>query len=112
MPLIAWAVLAHIIADWFLQNAWMADNKANWRHAAAWVHSGIHLFALLFVFPPLVALAVAVAHFLIDLRFILRWWRKTIRQTTEGPAAIHVAFWQDQAAHYIVLCIACWFVTK
>lgn len=103
---IVMGVITHIIADWFLQNEWMAVNKTKWTHPAAWVHSGFHLIALLFVFPPLYALGLAASHFLIDLRKPLVWWRKTIRMTTDpaNPASIHVAFWQDQCAH--ILCIA------
>jgi hypothetical protein len=104
--LLVWGIVAHILADWFLQNEWMAVNKTNWQHVAAWVHSGIHLICLSFVFSPTVAFWLAASHFLIDLRKPLLWWRKTFRQTTAptNPATIHLAFWQDQSAH--VLCLA------
>ena len=103
---LVWGLIAHIVADWFLQNEWQALNKTSWRHPAAWVHSGLHFLCLLFVFPPFVAFLLAASHFLIDLRVGLLCWRRLIKQTTEGPIAIHVAFWQDQGAHVLCLAIA------
>jgi hypothetical protein len=103
------ALIAHLIADFLLQNEWMATNKVSLRHSASWVHSGIHFVALLFVFPWVVALAVAVAHLLIDTRVPLSIWRQFYRQTNnpENPAFIPFAMWQDQVAHIIVLWLAC-----
>ena len=112
------ALLAHIVADWFLQNDWQANHKTEWTHPAAWIHSGFHLGALLFVFRWEIALAVAVTHFLIDLRTPLIWWRTLIGMKQFDPApemkgsmhnqiAVHVAFWQDQMAHVAILIIAC-----
>lgn len=97
---------------------WQANHKTNWTHPAAWIHSGFHLGALLFVFRWEIALAVAATHFLIDLRTPLIWWRKLIgmkqfdpRPEMEGSMhnqiAVHVAFWQDQMAHIAILIIAC-----
>lgn len=105
---LVWGVIAHIIIDWFFQNEWQAVNKTNWKHPAAWVHSGLHLIALLFVFPPIFAVCLAISHFLVDLRKPLVWWRKTIKQATDlgNPVTIHVAFWQDQCAHVLCLAIA------
>lgn len=104
--LLVWGVIAHIIADWFLQTEWQAIHKVKWQHPAAWLHSGIHFGFLLLVFPFVPALLLAMSHFWIDLRKPLQWWRRTIRQTTDpgNPATIHIAFWQDQCAH--VLCLA------
>jgi hypothetical protein len=100
-----WGLVAHLISDWLLQNQWMADNKTNLLHPAAWVHAGIHgtAFSLVFqgIYP---ALVLAVAHLVLDQRQLLAWWRKAIRQTTEGPMAPHVAVWSDQAAH--IACVA------
>jgi hypothetical protein len=104
--LLVWGVVAHIVADWFLQNEWMAVNKTKFGHPAGSVHAVIHYAAFLFVFSPFVAFLIAVSHYAIDLRAPLVWWRKTIKQTTDpqNPVTIHIAFWQDQCAH--VLCIA------
>ena len=100
-------LIAHLIADWFFQNEWQALNKTNPLHPAGYLHAAIHGYLMLrFGFPWAAALWIAVAHWLIDLRFGLAWWRQGFCQTTEGPMAIHVAIWQDQAAHLIVLYIA------
>jgi len=101
-----WGFVAHIAADWFLQNEWMALNKVSLRHPAAWVHSGIQFAGALFVFPFWVALGLAVSHLLIDTRVPLQWWRKFYGQTTEGAIMIPFALWQDQAAHILMLAAA------
>lgn len=104
--LFIFGLIAHLVADWFLQNEWMALNKVNPKHPAGYVHAGIHTLAMLFVFPWPVALTIGVVHWFIDLRFALAAWRRLIRQTTEGPMAVHVALWQDQVAHIAVVFIA------
>ena len=105
------ALLAHLIADFFLQNEWMALKKTSLRHPASWVHSGIHLVALLLVFAPGTALLIALSHLLIDTRKPLQWWRTLYRQSNPPPIPVDPAFicfamWQDQAAHIVCLCIA------
>jgi hypothetical protein len=97
----------HWFADWILQNDWMAKYKVSLLHPASWVHSGIHLLGLLFIFPAWwMAVLIAITHILIDTRVPLVWWRKFYRQTTEGPVAIDVAIWGDQVCHYTVLALA------
>lgn len=56
--------------------------KFSWwnRHPAAYVHAGIHLIALAFVFG-LASLPLAVAHLLIDTRVPVAWWSRLLRQT-------------------------------
>ncbi len=104
--LLVWGMVAHLFTDWLLQNHWMAQNKSNLKHPAAYVHSGLHLLALLFVFPPLVAVLLAVSHLLIDTRIPLTWWRRVYRQTREGDIALHVVLWGDQVLHIIMIALA------
>lgn len=118
-------ICAHLFADWFLQNEWQAQNKTSLKHPAAWIHSGIHVVLLAFVFPGWVALAIGVTHILIDTRKPLQWWRKAIGQTVYKPveewagiypvqesdfchnsAAFAVVFWQDQVAHILIILAA------
>lgn len=101
-----WGVTVHLFADWFLQNHWMSTYKSNLIHPAGWVHGAIHFAFLLLVFPPLWALVIACIHILIDTRRPLAWWRKVYRQTTTGDVALHVAIWQDQVAHWLIICLA------
>jgi hypothetical protein len=98
-------LIAHLIADWLLQNEWMAINKVKVGHPAGIFHAWVHGLLFLNFFPPLIALVLAIAHYLIDLRFALVWWRETFEQTTEGVFAPHVAIWQDQVVH--IVCV--WF---
>jgi len=100
---LTYAIAAHFVGDWFLQNHWMAINKSSLKHVAAWVHSGIHVFLLFFVLPPAAAVAIGITHLLIDTRVPLKWWRAMFRQTRAGDAALHVAIWQDQIAHILIL---------
>lgn len=103
-----YGLMAHIVADWFLQNNWQATYKTSLKHPASWIHSGLHLACLLFVFSPLIALGVATSHLLIDTRKPLHWWRCLVRQTTDtsNPVFVPFAMWQDQAAHILIIGVA------
>lgn len=100
------AIVMHLIGDWILQNDWMATNKPNLRHPAAWIHAAIHAVLLTIVFGWQGGLILGLAHILIDTRIPFRWWRKVYRMTAEGESASHVAVWTDQVLH--VLCLAIW----
>lgn len=100
---IVYGWLAHLIADWFLQNDWMAVNKVNPRHSAGYVHAGIHTLIQIPILGFKRALVVGVLHWLIDLRTALTKWKQIFGQTTEGPLAVHVAIWEDQVAHLTVI---------
>lgn len=105
--ILVWGIVLHLIADWPLQNDWMANNKmkrANlgkvpgdgmitapgrmhpyslWfiRHPAAYVHAGIHGIFLSLIFG-WAAIPLAVIHLLIDTRVPIVWWgTKVIKQT-------------------------------
>src|SRR3954447_11877979 len=122
--LLVWGIVLHLIADWPLQNDWMANNKMYLRISwAGYVHAGIHggLLAIIFGW---VALPLAVLHLLIDTRKPVAWWSKKIKQTQpKGNAAAtfddegeftmigplydigtEVRFWTDQVFH--IFCIA------
>ena len=101
-------LLAHLIADWLLQNDWMASNKMHLSHPAAWVHAGIQAVAMGLVFGWQGGLVLGLVHLLIDTRIPLRWWQRVFRQTTTGPSAIPTAIWADQVMHISV--IALWIV--
>lgn len=141
--LMIWGLVAHLIADWPLQNDWMANNKmkrltrksyqrdplfnphhpiANperwWlRHPAAYVHASIHGFLLAFVFG-WIAIPLALAHLIIDCRWVVVKWSKFIGQTQPNPMKIpayklilvdvgtEVRFWTDQVFHIATIAIA------
>lgn len=114
-------ILLHLVADWLFQNEWMAVNKVMrrrsgkslvdgspvngpwWdRHPAAWVHAGIHTLIQVPLFGPF-ALLVGFLHLIVDTRTPLTKWKHAFKQTIEGPYAIHVAIWQDQVVHFVVI---------
>jgi hypothetical protein len=104
--LLVWGIAVHLVVDWLFQNEWMAENKRSLRHPAAYIHAGLHGVALLLVFPALAALALGVVHLLIDTRKPLDWWAKIFRQTAEGPIAMNLFIWRDQALHIGTIALA------
>lgn len=131
--LVIWGLVVHLVADWPLQNDWMANNKAGrrrrhnpttmtgergtsydvwWdRHPAAYVHSGIHGLLLAFVFG-WAAIPLALAHLIIDTRWPVAKWSNLVRQTQTIYATplvdvgLEVRFWTDQVFHIICIAIA------
>jgi hypothetical protein len=99
-------LIAHLVADWLLQNDWMARNKTNLRHPAAWTHAAIHALLLGLALGWQGGLVLAILHLLLDTREPLRWWQRVFRQTREGPAALATAMWADQVVHLVL--IAAW----
>lgn len=99
-------LIAHLVADWLLQNHWMAVNKTSLKHPAAWVHAGIHALALGLALGWQGGVVLGFVHLLIDTRLPLAWWRGLIRQTATGPSALHTAIWADQVLH--IASIALW----
>jgi len=105
--LLVWAIVAHLIADWLFQNDWMALNKTSLRHPASWVHSGLHVIALLFVLPWHLALVAGALHLLIDTRIPLNWWMHTVKQVKPASQGLIVEIWVDQVMHITVLALLC-----
>lgn len=99
-------VVAHLVADWLLQNDWIAVNKCNLRHPAAWIHAAIHAALLGLALGWMGGLLLGAVHMLIDTRIPLRWWRDVFRQSVHGPGAQATAIWADQVLH--VALIAAW----
>lgn len=99
-------LVAHLLADWLLQNDWMARNKVSLRHPAAWAHSGLHAVFLGVALSWPAGLALGIVHMLIDTRVPLRFWRRVFGQATAGPIAVHTSIWADQVLH--ILSIALW----
>jgi hypothetical protein len=105
--LLVWGAILHLFVDWLLQNEWMADHKLDLRHPAGYVHASLHLIALAIIFPLGAALALAVAHLLIDTRRPLGWWSQVCSQPQDlGPIAISVHIWRDQTLHLTTIAIA------
>lgn len=109
---LVWLAVAHLVADWLLQNDWMATNKTNLKHPAGWVHGAIHLLASWLFIPFIFALLVAATHVIIDTRKPMRWWFDFFGLKTEGEAGIQVAIWSDQVAHIFILSLVSLAVAK
>lgn len=123
--MLIWGLVLHLIADWPLQNDWMAKNKVKVFHPAGYVHALIHGFFLSFVFG-WAFIPLAIAHLLIDFRKPVQWWSRLVRQTqpknrivfqrwsATSPAeeipvydvGLEVRFWTDQVFHIICVAIA------
>lgn len=100
------ALVMHLIGDWLLQNHWMAENKPNLKHPAAWIHTGVHVVLLSLVLGIQAGVILGILHMIVDTRGPLIWWRRVFGMTTEGPFAQPVAIWSDQVLH--IVCIAAW----
>ena len=101
-------VVAHLIADWLLQNEWIAINKTRLRHPASWVHASIHTLLLGIALGCEAGLVLGCMHLIIDTRLPLTWWQQLIQQRREGPTGEYIAVWADQVVH--ICCIAGWLV--
>ncbi len=103
--LLLWGIIVHLVADWLLQNNWMALHKSSLHHAAAWVHSGIHTAGLCLLFSWPIALLIGVTHLLIDTRRPLLWWMRVIKQVPQDERLPIVEIWLDQVMHITVLAL-------
>lgn len=99
-------LIAHLVADWILQNDWMALNKTNLRHPAGWVHAGIHGVCLGLALGWLGGLVLGFVHLLIDTRVPVDWWIRVFKNCGKAPEATSIAIWLDQTLH--IACIAAW----
>jgi hypothetical protein len=102
------ALVAHLVGDWLLQNDWMARNKADLRHPAAWVHSGIQGILLSLALNWQAGLALGVFHMLVDTRIPFNWWTNLIRQSKSGPFYEHLIVWADQVFHIAAIAVWLW----
>ncbi len=101
--ILVWAGFLHLVADWLLQTEWMAQNKADLRHPAGWIHGGIHAAILLLVFPWPFALLTGLLHVLIDTLAPVLWWMAVVKGMPDPECDTPTFTWMDQICHVIVL---------
>ncbi len=99
-------LMAHLVADWLLQNDWMAMNKTRLSHPAGWVHAGIHAICLGLALGPLAGAVLGAIHLLLDTRVPLEWWIRVFKKSDKVPEARLIAIWTDQVIHLAT--IAAW----
>ena len=81
-------LVAHLMADWVLQNDWMARNKISLRHPAAWTHAAIHAVCLgLALLGWQAGLVLGFVHMLIDTRVPVAWWMRVFKKCDQAPEA-------------------------
>jgi hypothetical protein len=99
-------LVAHLVADWVLQNDWMARNKIRLWHPAAWTHAAIQGLCLGLALGWLGGVVLGVAHLLVDTRVPVAWWMRWFKRCEKAPEAGLIAIWLDQTVH--IGCIALW----
>jgi hypothetical protein len=100
--------MLHLVADWLLQNEWMAVNKLRITHPAAWIHSGIHGILLGLLFGWMGGLVLALLHMIVDTRVPINWWIKVFKKCERSPDMPILLIGCDQVLH--VGCLAGWIV--
>jgi hypothetical protein len=99
-------LIANLVADWILQNDWMAKYKVSLKHPAAWTHAAIHAVLLSLALGWQAGLVLAFIHMLVDTRKPATWWQKVFKQTSEVHIGLIVKMGLDQVLH--VAAIAVW----
>ena len=99
-------LVAHLVADWILQNDWMAVNKTSLRHPAAWTHAAIQGLCLALALGWLGGLVLGILHLLIDTRVPVDWWIRVFKKCGRAPETSSIVIWLDQTLH--IGCIALW----
>lgn len=100
------AFMLHLIADWLLQNEWMAVNKVRLSHPAAWVHGGIHGILLGLVLGWAGGLTLGLLHMAVDTRLPIQWWIKLFKKCENSPDLPILLIGCDQVLH--LTCLAGW----
>ena len=100
------AFMVHLIADWLLQNEWMAVNKVRLSHPAAWLHGAIHGVLLGLVLGWVGGLVLAFLHIFVDTRLPIRWWIRVFKKCQNSPDLPILLIGCDQVLH--IGCIAGW----
>jgi hypothetical protein len=100
------ALVAHLVADWLLQNDWMAHHKGKLSHPGSWLHGAIHALALAWALDWRAGLVLGAVHMAIDTRVPLAWWIRSFKHSESAPDAPSIAMWADQTLH--IAAIALW----
>jgi hypothetical protein len=107
-------LIGHLVADWMLQNDWMARNKqSHWLAPAILVHCTIYTMILLvslwLVDPPvaaaqpypLIGAVLFLSHWFIDAGNLAAGWMRLLGQTRLHFVQVMV----DQTMHVVVIAL-------
>ncbi len=106
MTLFEKGLVAHLVADWLLQNDWMALNKTDLRHPAGWVHAAIHGVLLGLAIGWQGGVALGLLHLVLDTGWPLTWWIRVFKKSDQAPQAALIRISTDQVIH--IAAIAAW----
>lgn len=108
MNLFGWLIVGHLVGDFLLQTAWMAEHKAG-RWGPLVLHSltytaAVTVFALFAggLSMPAIALILG-SHLLIDQRGLVRFWT---RRVTRSEDSQWLKVMVDQTFHVLILAFA------
>jgi len=104
------ALVAHLVADWLLQNNWMAKNKYSLLHPAAWIHTAIYTICLGLAIGWAAGAVLGTVHLVIDTGIPLRWWTRIYKDSLDVPEALHIRIWADQVVHITAIAALIGFV--
>jgi hypothetical protein len=96
-------LVAHLVADWLLQNDWMAKHKSNLRHPAGWTHAAVHVILTGWALGWTGGLVLGGLHLLIDTGWPMQWWIKVFKKCEGTPHAVLIRIATDQALHIALL---------
>jgi len=99
-------LLAHLLADFLLQNEWMAVNKVDLRHPAGWVHAAIHGLLLGWALGWVGGAVLGSVHVLVDTGKPVDWWIRVFKKCQRAPQVAVIRLLTDQAIH--ICAIAAW----
>src|SRR4030095_15287855 len=99
MPPFERALVAHLVADWILQNDWMVRYKTSLLHPASWTHSSIQGVCLGIALCWQAGVFLGCARLLIDTRVPLAWWIRVFKKSESSPDATTIAIGTDQTLH-------------
>lgn len=100
------ALIAHLVADWLLQNNWMALNKRDLRHPAGWVHAAIYGLLMGLALGWMGGLVLAALHLVIDTGWPVNWWLRVFKKCERAPQIDLLRIVTDQVVHLVL--IAAW----
>jgi hypothetical protein len=106
--LLSWLLVGHLVGDYLLQTAWMADRKAE-QWLPLLVHAAVYTLCVWLSSLPAGGLGprglalVFAAHLVVDRRRAVAWWVRNVCRAERVPGMFLAV---DQSWHALVLALA------